>query len=71
MPENRMPTKVKSEANERTFAALNWKKLYLNMEKTDWKTMLKRFGVAGFLFFLVKGLVWLAVFFGAGKLLCS
>ena len=27
----------------------------------DW---LKKLGLAGFLFFFVKGLVWLAVFFG-------
>lgn len=27
----------------------------------DW---LKRIGILGFLFFLVKGLIWLAVFFG-------
>jgi hypothetical protein len=26
---------------------------------------LKRIGVAGFLFFLIKGLIWLAVFIGA------
>ena len=26
---------------------------------------LKRFGVAGFLFFLIKGLIWLALFVGA------
>ena len=26
---------------------------------------LKRFGVAGFLFFLIKGLIWLALFIGA------
>jgi hypothetical protein len=26
---------------------------------------LKRFGVAGFLFFLIKGLIWLAIFIGA------
>ena len=32
---------------------------------------LKRFGLAGFLFFFIKGLVWLAIFFGAGKLLCN
>lgn len=28
----------------------------------------KRLGWAGFLFFLVKGLVWLAIFVGAGTL---
>jgi|GEM_PF-559490 len=27
------------------------------------KTWLKRVGVAGFLFFLIKGLVWLGIFF--------
>ena len=32
--------------------------------KTKW---LKRIGVGGFLFFLAKGLVWLAIFFGIGK----
>jgi hypothetical protein len=26
----------------------------------------KRFGVAGFLFFLIKGLIWLALLLGAG-----
>lgn len=33
--------------------------------RTNW---LKRLGWAGFLFFLVKGLVWLAIFMGAGAL---
>jgi hypothetical protein len=28
------------------------------------KIWIKRFGVAGFMFFLVKGLIWLLVFFG-------
>jgi hypothetical protein len=28
---------------------------------------LRRFGWAGFFFFLIKGLVWLAVFYGLGK----
>jgi hypothetical protein len=27
----------------------------------------KRLGLAGFLFFLVKGLVWLAIFAGIGR----
>jgi hypothetical protein len=27
----------------------------------SWETWLKRFGVAGFLFFLIKGLLWLIV----------
>jgi hypothetical protein len=37
------------------------------MEKARYKKWLKRFGVAGFLFFFIKGLVWLAVFFGIAK----
>ncbi len=28
---------------------------------------LARFGFAGFMFFFIKGLVWLAVIFGVGK----
>lgn len=31
------------------------------------KTWLKRVGLAGFLFFLFKGLAWVAVFIWAGK----
>jgi hypothetical protein len=30
--------------------------------KWSLKGILKRFGVAGFLFFLIKGLIWLAIF---------
>lgn len=33
-------------------------------QKLKW---LKRFGVGGFLFFFIKGLIWLAIFFGIGK----
>jgi hypothetical protein len=29
---------------------------------------IRRIGVVGFLFFLIKGLIWLAVFFGVGTL---
>ena len=32
-----------------------------------YKLWFKRVGVAGFLFFLIKGLVWVAIFAGAGK----
>ena len=32
------------------------------------KAAFKKLGIAGFLFFLIKGLIWLAVFFGAAKL---
>lgn len=28
----------------------------------------KRIGIAGFLFFLIKGLIWLGIIFGIGKL---
>ncbi|HMS99968.1 MAG TPA: hypothetical protein PLQ57_15920 [Saprospiraceae bacterium] len=31
------------------------------------KSYLKTLGVAGFLFFLIKGLIWLAIFWGIGK----
>jgi hypothetical protein len=30
-------------------------------------TWLKRLGFAGFMFFLIKGLAWLAIFAGVGK----
>ncbi|MBL7793712.1 MAG: hypothetical protein JNK77_15395 [Saprospiraceae bacterium] len=32
-----------------------------------WCAWLKRLGVAGFMFFLIKGLAWLAIFAGVGK----
>ncbi len=32
------------------------------------KKWLKRAGVAGFLFFLIKGLIWLGIFFGLGSI---
>jgi hypothetical protein len=41
------------------------------MEKKDWKTWFRRLGLAGFMFFLVKGLVWLAVFWGMAKVGCN
>jgi hypothetical protein len=30
-------------------------------DKRSWRTWLKGLGIAGFVFFLVKGLLWLAV----------
>jgi hypothetical protein len=33
----------------------------------NFKLWLKRIGWAGFLFFLIKGLIWLAVFWFAGS----
>lgn len=40
-----------------------------NPEKKPSKfaTWLKRVGVAGFLFFLIKGLVWIGIFLWAGR----
>jgi hypothetical protein len=37
-----------------------------DQEKGNLKKWLARIGVAGFLFFLIKGLIWLAVFAFAG-----
>ncbi len=37
------------------------------MSNNKVKVWLQRLGVAGFLFFLIKGLVWLAIIFWAGK----
>jgi hypothetical protein len=34
-------------------------------EKIPAAKWIKRFGVAGFLFFLIKGLIWLALIIGA------
>ncbi len=36
--------------------------------KAKKKGWLKRIGWIGFFFFLIKGLIWLAVFFGVGKM---
>jgi hypothetical protein len=43
----------------------------LKMNKEKIVTWVKRLGVAGFLFFLIKGLIWLAIFLGLGSLLFS
>jgi len=43
----------------------------LNMEKKDRKTWFRRIGIIGFTFFLVKGLLWLALFCGLFKVGCS
>ncbi|MEM1118795.1 MAG: hypothetical protein AAGJ18_00015 [Bacteroidota bacterium] len=37
------------------------------MEKSGWKKRLKQLGWGAFFFFLIKGLIWLAIFFGLGK----
>jgi len=36
-------------------------------EESKVKSWFKKIGIAGFLFFFVKGLVWLVVFYMAGK----
>jgi len=36
-------------------------------KENNTRKWLARFGVAGFMFFFIKGLVWLAVIFGVGK----
>lgn len=38
-----------------------------NSSDNRFKLWLKRLGVAGFLFFFIKGLVWIAIFVGIGK----
>ncbi|MCB0618101.1 MAG: hypothetical protein KDC43_20620 [Saprospiraceae bacterium] len=38
-----------------------------NTGVSKWKAWLKKLGIAGFLFFFLKGMAWLAVFFFAGK----
>ncbi len=40
-----------------------------NTKQPKWRHWLKRAGVAGFLFFLIKGLLWLGVAAFAGKAL--
>jgi len=37
------------------------------MKEAPKQTWLKRIGIAGFLFFFIKGLVWLAIIAGVGK----
>jgi len=35
--------------------------------KSTWIDRFKKMGIVAFLFFFIKGLVWLAIFFGLGK----
>lgn len=39
----------------------------LSMDKEAVKNWFKKLGIAGFLFFLLKGLVWIAIFAGVIK----
>ncbi len=41
------------------------------MEKKSWNTWFRRLGFAGFMFFLIKGLVWLVVIFGLSRASCG
>jgi hypothetical protein len=41
------------------------------MEKKSWALWFRRLGLMGFLFFLVKGLLWVAVFTGLFKVACN
>lgn len=38
-----------------------------NDKASSSKTWLKRLGLAGFLFFFIKGLIWIAILIGVGK----
>ena len=35
---------------------------------SKFKDRMKKLGIAGFLFFFIKGLIWLFIFFGGAKL---
>ncbi|MEM8582643.1 MAG: alanyl-tRNA synthetase [Bacteroidota bacterium] len=39
----------------------------MDADKTSKPNWLKRLGWGAFLFFLIKGIIWLAVFFGLSK----
>ncbi len=41
--------------------------IHNKIPEPKFKTWLKRFGLGAFLFFLIKGLIWLAIFFGLFK----
>ena len=43
----------------------------MDIKEGGFKKWLKRFRLAGFLFFLIKGLIWLGIFLGIGSLLNS
>jgi len=38
-------------------------------EKSVWRKRLEKMGIGAFLFFFIKGLVWIAIFLGAAKFL--
>lgn len=42
--------------------------LALLMDRDKLKQYFKKIGLAGFLFFLIKGLIWLFIFMGGWKL---
>jgi hypothetical protein len=61
----RIEAKVGSLLLEFFYCVPNWRNIPLNMEKKGWKQRWKAMGIAGFLFFLIKGIIWLFVL-GAG-----
>ncbi|MFT4761633.1 MAG: hypothetical protein ACI9XO_004189 [Paraglaciecola sp.] len=36
-------------------------------ENNNWRKQIQQLGWGAFLFFFIKGLVWIAIFFGLGK----
>jgi hypothetical protein len=36
-------------------------------KQSKWKSYLKKLGIIGFIFFLIKGLIWLGVFYWIGS----
>lgn len=38
-------------------------------QKSKWRKRLEKMGIGAFLFFFIKGLVWIAIFLGAAKFL--
>jgi hypothetical protein len=66
-----VPQKYRSGFTSPSCKAPSGPKTSLNMEKTDRKTWLKRLGWGGFLFFLFKGLAWIAVWTLGWKAVCN
>jgi hypothetical protein len=47
------------------------KHIEMDLKEGRLRKWLLRFGLAGFLFFLIKGLIWLGIFLGIGSFLYS
>lgn len=39
----------------------------IQQDTYSWKKWIKRIGVIGFMFFLIKGLIWILIFIGIGN----